>query len=110
MYLITHRACSSGLKISIPSTNKQSGEIKIRRGTGKIPTENLADFVQSVANAENDPIWGKEALYERKENFIKKFEKTDGVQSRNKNSSFGTNLSLVHWVIPLITWTIVRFF
>lgn len=73
---------------------------KIRRDNAKTANfENLADFVQSAADAANDPEFGKEALAKSKE-ISKKFEKKDGVQIKTKNSSFATNPTLVHGTGP----------
>ena len=53
---------------------------KIRKDSTKIVNfENLANFVQSAADAANDPVFGKEALNKNKES-SKKFKKKDGVQ------------------------------
>ncbi|XP_028415683.1 uncharacterized protein LOC114539211 [Dendronephthya gigantea] len=67
---------------------------KIRRDNAKIANfENLTDFVQSAADAANDPVFGKDALSKGKEN-SKKFERRDGSQSKNQNFSFVTNPTL----------------
>lgn len=69
---------------------------KIRRDNAKIANfENLASFVQSAADAANDPVFGKEAINKSNES-SKKFDKRDSIQLKNKNSSFATNPTLIH--------------